>query len=44
MLQKQMVGMTMVLMPQMAKFMNQDIILKHLGQAYDIKIEIDVHL
>ena len=40
--QKKMEGMAMVLMAQMAEFMKEDIILKNLGQTYNIEIQIDV--
>ena len=40
MLQQKMEGMTVILMPEMAEFVKQNIVLKHRGKSYDIEIQI----
>ena len=42
MLKQQMEGMAMIMMAKVAEFMKEDIVLKDLGQTYDVQVQVDV--
>ncbi len=42
MLKQEMEGMAMVMMPQMAEFMEKDIVAEDVREADDVQVEIDV--
>lgn len=40
--QQEMEGITMVMMTQMAEFVEEDIISEHLRETHEIEVEIDI--
>lgn len=44
MLQQEMEGITMIMVAQMAEFVEEDIIAQHLRKAHEIEVKIDIIL